>query len=90
MAPTPTPKPVPTPAPKPVTPPAPASAPTLVSRFLAKFKTEIGNLVSHAVALAGAYAVVAHTDFTKLETAIAGAVAVAIGAITNKLRHYKL
>lgn len=59
---------------------------TLFDRFVAQLKTEIGNLVSHAVSLGGAYALLAHVDFTKLETAVTGAVAVGIGALVNKLR----
>jgi len=63
--------------------PSPVSS---LDRLIATLKTEVGNLVSHAVALGSAYVVLAHVDYTKLETAITGAVAVGVGALVNKLR----
>lgn len=60
---------------------------TAVERFVAKFRTEVTNLVSHAVAIGGAYVLIAHTDWTKLQNVLTGAAAIGAGGLVNKVRN---
>ena len=65
---------------------ATASPVSTLDRLVNAVRSEVGNLVSHAITLGGAYALIAHTDWTKIENVVTGAVAVGVGAFVNKIR----
>lgn len=61
-----------------------------VSPILAELKVLAEKAMAQGVAFASYYAVVVHTDFTKIETAAGAAITAGVGYILNRLRNLKV
>ena len=57
-----------------------------VSPIIAEIKSLADKVIGQAVSFAAYYGVVAHTDFTKIETAVGAGLAALSGYIINRLR----
>lgn len=67
-----------------------ASATPTASTILTEVKTLAEKAIAQVLAFGGYYLVLAHTDFSKVETAVGASVTAAIGYIVNRLRGIKL